>query len=78
MANAGLLVASVLYNKKGENKSFLIIDAGMNDFARPALYDAWHEILPVRDWKRPIKKVDVVGPVCESSDTFAKDRLFPS
>lgn len=77
VANAGLLVASVLYNKKGENKDFLIIDAGMNDFARPALYDAWHEILPVRDWKRPIKKVDVVGPVCESSDTFAKDRPLP-
>lgn len=77
VANAGLLVASVLYNKKGENKDFLIIDAGMNDFARPALYDAWHEILPVRDWKRPIRKVDVVGPVCESSDTFAKDRPLP-
>ncbi len=77
VANAGLLVASVLYNKKGENKDFLIIDAGMNDFARPALYDAWHEILPVRDWKRPIRKVDVVGPVCESSDTFAKDRTLP-
>ena len=77
VANAGLLVSSVLYNKKGENKDFLIIDAGMNDFARPALYDAWHEILPVRDWKRPIRKVDVVGPVCESSDTFAKDRPLP-
>jgi len=77
VANAGVLVASVLYNKKGEKKDFLIIDAGMNDFARPALYDAWHEILPVRDWKRPIKKVDVVGPICETSDTFAKDRPLP-
>lgn len=77
VANAGVLVSSVLYNKKGLNRDFLIIDAGMNDFARPALYDAWHEIIPVRDWNRPIKKVDIVGPICESSDTFAKARPLP-
>lgn len=78
VANAGILVSSVLYNKKSGRKDFLIIDAGMNDFMRPALYSAWHEILPVRDWNnRVMKKYDVVGPICESGDTFAKNRELP-
>jgi diaminopimelate decarboxylase len=49
----------------------------MNDFARPALYGAWHEILPCVKWNRPVKKVDIVGDVCESSDVFGRDRLLP-
>lgn len=78
VANAGILVSSVLYNKKSGRKDFLIIDAAMNDFMRPALYSAWHEILPVRDWNnRVMKKYDIVGPVCESGDTFAKNRELP-
>jgi len=77
-ANAGVLVSSVLYNKKSGRKDFLIIDAAMNDLVRPTLYSAWHEILPVRDWNgRPMKKYDIVGPVCESGDTFAKSRQLP-
>jgi diaminopimelate decarboxylase len=77
VANAGVLVSKVLYNKKGADRDFLIIDAGMNDFARPALYDAWHEILPCRDWNRQSRKVDVVGTVCESSDVFGTARMLP-
>lgn len=77
-ANAGILVSSVLYNKKSGRKDFLIIDAAMNDLIRPALYNSWHEIMPVRDWNgRPMKKYDIVGPICESGDTFAKNRELP-
>jgi diaminopimelate decarboxylase len=78
VANAGVLITKVLYNKKSDGNNFLIVDAGMNDFARPALYDAYHEILPLRDWKRPLKTVSVVGPVCESSDVFARGRKLPA
>jgi diaminopimelate decarboxylase len=76
---AGLLVARVLYVKDGTDKRFLILDAAMNDLIRPALYDAWHEIVPVRrpDPAAPATPGDVVGPVCESADTFARDRLLP-
>lgn len=72
--NAGLLISSVIYVKEGEERNFLIIDAAMNDLIRPAMYDALHEIVPVIEppcgQKR--KTYDVVGPVCESGDTFAK------
>ena len=72
--NAGLLISSVIYVKEGEKRNFLIIDAAMNDLIRPAMYDALHEIVPVIEppcgQKR--KTYDVVGPVCESGDTFAK------
>jgi diaminopimelate decarboxylase len=78
-ANAGVLVASVIYVKRGDAKTFLIIDAGMNDLIRPAMYDAWHDIVPVREpavgSARP--RYDVVGPVCETSDLFAADRPLP-
>ena len=78
-ANAGVLVASVIYVKRGDAKTFLIIDAGMNDLIRPALYDAWHEIAPVREPAvgAPRPRYDVVGPVCETSDLFAADRPLP-
>jgi len=78
-ANAGILVASVIYVKQGEAKTFLIIDAGMNDLIRPAMYDAYHDILPVTEAAPGTPRVayDVVGPVCESSDIFAANRGLP-
>lgn len=76
--NAGALISRVIYDKKGEERRFLIIDVGMNDLIRPALYDAYHEMLPVE--KRngaPDISYDVVGPVCETGDIFAKARTLP-
>lgn len=76
--NAGILVARVEYVKQGEEKRFVITDAGMNDLMRPALYDAYHGILPViRRFDREEVVVDVVGPICESGDFFARERLLP-
>lgn len=77
--NAGILVASVIYLKEGEGRDFLILDAAMNDLIRPAMYGAHHDIIPVTEAlaatdQRP---VDIVGPVCESGDTFAKQRAMP-
>ncbi|HWF65445.1 MAG TPA: diaminopimelate decarboxylase [Rhizomicrobium sp.] len=78
-ANAGVLVASVIYVKQGEARTFLILDAGMNDLIRPALYDSHHEIVPVKEPKPGAERVkyDVVGPVCETSDLFAASRSLP-
>jgi diaminopimelate decarboxylase len=76
-ANAGILLTRVLYVKKGETKTFLILDAGMNDLIRPAMYDAHHDIVAVAEPKGPLVRYDVVGPVCESSDLFARDRELP-
>ena len=76
--NAGILVSRVIYVKDGGDKSFVIQDAGMNDLIRPTLYDAYHEIMPVTEPKDPETMVaDVVGPVCESGDYFAKSRRLP-
>jgi diaminopimelate decarboxylase len=74
--NAGLLVACVIYRKQGEGRDFLIVDAAMNDLIRPAMYDAWHDIVPVAEPgpDTPVGPVDVVGPVCETGDTFARGR----
>src|SRR5271154_1242642 len=80
VGNAGALVASVIYLKKGENKRFVIVDAAMNDLVRPTLYDAHHEILPVNEPARGaahMTRSDVVGPVCESGDYLALDRDLP-
>ena len=77
-ANAGILVASVIYVKKGETKTFLVLDAGMNDLIRPAMYDAHHEIVPVKEPRNVGRaRYDIVGPVCESADRFAADRDVP-
>jgi diaminopimelate decarboxylase len=89
-ANAGILVAQVLYLKKGGSKKFVIVDAGMNDLIRPPLYNAFHFIWPTRVDKKFVpprrdkdlklagtEVVDVVGPVCEPTDFFAKDRILP-
>ena len=79
-ANAGVLVSRVIYVKRGEAKTFLVLDAAMNDLLRPALYDAHHDILPVRQAAAgtPRATYDVVGPVCESTDIFARDRELPA
>ncbi len=75
--NAGILLASVIYLKQGEGRDFLILDAAMNDLIRPAMYGAWHDIVPVQDGGAPTHVYDVVGPVCESGDTFARGRPLP-
>ncbi|NOX73328.1 MAG: diaminopimelate decarboxylase [Alphaproteobacteria bacterium] len=74
--NAGILVASVIYLKHGEGRDFLILDAAMNDLIRPAMYEAHHDIIPVVEPVPGTEQslVDIVGPVCESGDTFAKQR----
>lgn len=79
VGNAGILVTKALYEKIGEAKRFVIVDAAMNDLIRPSLYSAYHEIRPVSEalLHRSKHAVDVVGPVCESGDFLAKDRLLP-
>jgi diaminopimelate decarboxylase len=69
----------VIYRKTGAHREFLIVDAAMNDLIRPSLYDAWHTILPIteEDPDAPRTRIDVVGPVCESGDTFAVQRVLP-
>lgn len=76
--NAGVFVTKVLYLKDNGVKKFLIVDGGMNDFARPSLYDAYHEIVPLKKTSAKMLTMDVVGPICESGDYFAKDRLLPA
>jgi len=77
VAQAGALLTRVLFVKKNGAKTFVIVDAAMNDLIRPALYQAHHEILPVAKGRGTSAKVDVVGPVCESGDFFAHDRKMP-
>jgi diaminopimelate decarboxylase len=75
VANAGVLLSRVEYLKRGHGKNFLIVDAAMNDLIRPAMYDAFHEIVPLRrDTTRRALVADIVGPICESADCFARDR----
>ncbi|MDR1195138.1 MAG: hypothetical protein LBL00_01520, partial [Endomicrobium sp.] len=75
--NAGHLLAKVIYRKNSGGKSFLITDAGMNDLIRPTLYEAYHEIIPVKKTNAKKIKTDVVGPICESGDFMGKDRMLP-
>jgi len=77
--NAGMLVSQVIYRKKAEEREFLIIDAAMNDLVRPAMYGSHHDIVPLVEPAagEPQVAVDVVGPICESGDTFAKQRAMP-
>jgi diaminopimelate decarboxylase len=79
VGNAGILVARVIYVKRGDAKNFVIIDAAMNDLIRPTLYEAHHDILPVRQPAAGTRHIvaDVVGPVCESGDYLALDRSLP-
>ena len=74
VGNAGALLTKVLYLKQGKAKKFVIVDAGMNDLIRPALYEGWHQITPVEKSDAAPEKVDVVGPICESGDFIAQDR----
>jgi diaminopimelate decarboxylase len=76
VGNAGVLLTRVEYLKHGESKDFAIIDAAMNDLMRPALYDAWHDIVPVREKPGAARVYDVVGPVCESSDFLGRGRAL--
>ncbi len=73
VGNAGILLTRVLYTKEAE-KNFVIVDAGMNDLARPAVYDSYHEVMPVIRRDGEVMVADVVGPICESTDFLAKDR----
>ena len=77
--NAGLMISEVIYVKEGEGREFLILDAAMNDLIRPAMYEAHHDIIPVVEPAPGTEQaaIDIVGPVCESGDTFAKQRLMP-
>ncbi|WP_299786569.1 diaminopimelate decarboxylase [uncultured Marivita sp.] len=77
--NAGILVSRVIYVKQGEGRQFLILDSAMNDLIRPAMYDAYHDIVPVVEAAPGVEQqpFDIVGPVCESGDTFAKNRMMP-
>ena len=75
-ASAGVLISEVQFVKQTEEKSFVVLDAGMNDLARPAIYGAYHEIVSVREGDAD-RSYDVVGPVCESSDIFGTNRRLP-
>jgi diaminopimelate decarboxylase len=79
VANAGILVTKVIYMKSGEGKNFVIVDAAMNDIIRPTLYEAYHDIKPVREASFTQQRIvaDVVGPVCESGDYIALGRDLP-
>lgn len=77
--NAGVMISEVLYHKQAPDRTFMIIDAGMNDLMRPALYQAHHDVLPIQEPVRgqPEAKYDIVGPICESTDKFATQRTMP-
>ena len=77
--NAGLMVSQTIYVKSGEGRDFLILDGAMNDLIRPAMYEAYHDIIPVTEPAPGTEQapIDIVGPVCESGDTFAKQRMMP-
>ncbi len=79
VAEAGILASRVIYRKETADGRYLVVDAGMHNFLRPALYDAWHDIVPVREVApgTPLLEMDVVGPICESSDVLGRDRRLP-
>lgn len=77
VGNAGALLARVLYVKRNPTKNFTVVDAGMNDLMRPALYGSYHQIVPIRRRANGSLRADVVGPICESGDFFAQDRDMP-
>lgn len=77
IGDTGVMLGKVIYRKKSGNKNFLIVDIGMNDLIRPTLYDAYHNILPVKKTSKKPVTMDIVGPICESGDFIAKDRKFP-
>jgi diaminopimelate decarboxylase len=78
VGNAGILVTKVIYTKTTGDKTFFVVDAAMNDLMRPSLYNSYHEIQPVKSLGRAMLKADIVGPICESGDFFAKSREVES
>ena len=77
IGNAGILITKIIYIKKSNKKNFIILDAGMNNLMRPALYDAHHQIIPLKKTKKVFKgNIEFVGPVCESSDKFSNEKIF--
>jgi diaminopimelate decarboxylase len=77
VGNSGVLLSEVLYIKQTQDRKFLVIDSAMNDLIRPTLYEAYHGIEPVANRAAPTTKYDVVGPICETGDTFSTDRELP-
>jgi len=77
VGNAGALLTRVLYVKRNQRKNFVVVDAGMNDLMRPTLYGSYHEIVPTREGAAERLQADIVGPLCESGDFFARDRDLP-
>ena len=77
VGSAGVLLTEVMYRKHSGGKDFVIVDAAMNDLLRPSLYRAWHGIVEVMPKGRPVKPVDVVGPICETGDFLALGRPLP-
>ncbi len=77
IAETGALITKVLYVKKSRDKNFLVVDAGMNDLIRPSLYEAYHQIVPLKQLDGELELSDVVGPICETGDFLAKDRSLP-
>ncbi|MEO0497040.1 MAG: diaminopimelate decarboxylase, partial [Pseudomonadota bacterium] len=77
--NAGMLVVSTIFHKRGDGKDFVIVDGAMNDLIRPTLYDAWHDIVPVNEPASSAEHIraDIVGPVCETGDYLAQERSMP-
>lgn len=76
VANTGLLLTKVLYTKENSTKKFVVVDAGMNDLLRPSLYNAYHQVVPITIETYEHEKVDVVGPICETGDFLARDRML--
>ena len=77
VGNTAVLISKIIYIKRSNNKYFIILDAGMNDLMRPALYDAYHQIIPIiKNKKRITQNIEFVGPICESSDKFLKQKNF--
>ena len=77
MGDIGVLISRVTYIKEGERDHFLIIDAGMNDLLRPSMYDAYHDIIPASPSSGERVHYHIVGPICETGDTFSRDRMLP-
>jgi diaminopimelate decarboxylase len=77
VGNSGVLLSDVLYLKETQERDFLVIDAAMNDLIRPTLYDAYHDIEPVENRENKSRQLDIVGPICETGDTFSHDRTLP-
>ena len=79
VAEAGVLLSSVIYLKEAGGRRFLVLDSGMHVLIRPAMYGAYHPVLPVRGARpgEPLMPMDVVGPICESSDVLGRDRMLP-